>query len=232
MKVKLYHHPGTRSARVAWLLHELGSLVDVEIVRLDLYRAEQYLDGFRATFPLHAVPAVEITLPHQQAVRMTESGAIVVALADAFPSSNLSPPASAFSEQRADFLTIIHACGASFDMMLWQVRIHEHVLDPDQRDQQTIDRYRRKFSSEVLPMLAARLSQAEYICGEHFSAADCMIGHLILWARSYGLADDPALRKYLSRISKRPAFAAAFGDAHEVELKVPTSSAIRQNFAG
>jgi glutathione S-transferase len=232
MKVKLYHHPGTRSARVAWLLQELGTLVDVEIVRLDLYRAEQYLDGFMTAFPLHAVPAVEITLPDRQPVRMTESGAILVALADAFPSSNLSPPASPLSELRAEFLMMIHACAASFDMMLWQVRIHEHVLDPDQRDQRTIDRYRRKFSGEVVPMLATRLSQAEYICGERFSAADCMIGHLLIWARMYGLADDPAIRKYLSRISKRPAFATAFADAHEVQLMVPANSATRPIFTG
>ena len=35
------------------------------------------------------------------------------------------------------------------DMMLWQVRIHEHVLPQDQKDSRTIERYQGKLTEEV-----------------------------------------------------------------------------------
>ena len=66
-----------------------------------------------------------------RATIMIESGAMVVLLADSFPDKHLAPPAGCFSHERADYyLRLIHFCGAAIDMMLWQIRIHEHIL-PD-----------------------------------------------------------------------------------------------------
>jgi hypothetical protein len=41
------------------------------------------------------------------------------------------------------------------DMMLWQIRAHEHLLPAHQQDARTIQRYRRKFVAEVQPQLKA-----------------------------------------------------------------------------
>lgn len=221
MKITLFHHPATRSARVAWLLHELGENVDSAIVRVDLYRDEQHRPDYLARFPLHAVPAIEIVTDEGETVTMTESGAIIVALADAFPDAGLAPPPAPFSEARAEYLSLIHACGASFDMMLWQIRIHEHILEPEQSDDRTIDRYRHKFVAEVQPMLARRLATREFVCGDVFTAADCMVAHALVWARLYGLAQEESIAAYLSRIAERPAFQRAFADAQDFDLLVP-----------
>jgi glutathione S-transferase len=74
-------------------------------------------------------------------------------------------------------------------------------------------RYRRRGSRA-----AARCGAGGFTCGAEFSAADCVIGHNVAWARGYGLCRDDVFRAYLSRLSKRPAFAAAFADAHELDL--------------
>lgn len=232
MKITLYHYPGTRSARVAWLLYELGADVDPEIVHVDLYRGDQYHADYIARSPLHAVPAVEVVMDDGSELAMTESGAIIVMLADAFPSAGLAPPPAPLTPARADYLSVIHACGASFDMMLWQIRIHKHILNADQRDVRTIERYRKKFITEALPMIARRLAGHPFICGSRFTAADCMVAHALIWAHSYGLADDQSIKAYLSRISQRPAFRRAFADAQDFDPLVPEESLARVLFTG
>ena len=107
------------------------------------------------------------------------------------------------------------------DMMLWQVRIHEHVLPSDQSDSKTIYRYRQKFGDEVEPQLKERLGRTSFICGDEFSGADIVIGHNVTWARSYNLCQDNIFREYLSKLSKRPAFMKAFEDARSFTPEVP-----------
>jgi glutathione S-transferase len=232
MKIKLYHYPATRSARVLWMLHELTPDIDMETETIDLYDGEQYQSDFRSLFPFHAVPAIEISSNSQPIIRMTESGAILVALGDAFPQKNLAPAPLPISQARADYLHVIHACGAVFDMILWQIRIHEHVLNASERDDRTIARYRRKYIQEVDPFLAGRLSSAPYICGERFTAADCMAGHIVMWAQRYGLSSGDTTQAYLSRLAERPAFQAAFVDAVEFEPMLPQDAPARALFTG
>jgi glutathione S-transferase len=211
--LKLYHYPATRSARVKWMLHEVvGDAFEVE--RIDLYAGVQYSIEFLRLNPNHGVPVLEITWDTDLKQHMLESAAIVAFLADAYPERRLAPP-SAASPQRADYLQMLHFGSTWADMMLSQIRIHEHILRESERDPRTIVRYRKKFQNEVEPQLAARLERAQFICGDEFTAADCIMGHIVFWARGYGLCRDELFRSYLSRVSKRPAFAAAFADARE-----------------
>ncbi|TDG13718.1 glutathione S-transferase family protein [Seongchinamella unica] len=217
--LKLYHFPATRSARVRWALHEtVGD--DFEVQKVELYGGEQYREEYLQKNPNHNVPMLEILLEDGSVHRMLESVAMVDWLVDAFPEKQLSPP-TGLSLERADYLQMLHFGGTWMDMMLWQVRIHEHVLPSDQSDARTIDRYRHKFVAEVEPQLMARLEHTPFICGETFSGADIVIGHNVTWARGYGLCEHEIFRDYLSRISKRPAFAKAFADAASFSPEVP-----------
>jgi glutathione S-transferase len=122
--------------------------------------------------------------------------------------------------------------GTAMDLVLWQIRIHEHVLPAAERDARTVTRYRNKFAAEIEPQLAQRLAHAPFICGEAFSAADCIVGHSVFWARGYGLCRDDVFRGYLSRLSKRPAFVAAFADAREFVAEVSVDQALAARFTG
>jgi glutathione S-transferase len=217
--LKLYHYPATRSARVKWMLHEVvGDAFEVE--KVDLYRGVQYGAGFRRLNPNHNVPMLEITWDDGSVQHMLESVAMVAFLADAHPGKGLAPPPG-MSRERADYLQMLQFGGTTMDMILWQIRIHEHVLPPAERDPRTVARYRRKFTEEVEPQLARRLEAGAFVCGAAFTAADCVVGHSVTWANMYGMCRDEVFRNYLSRLSKRPAFAAAFADAHEFSLEAP-----------
>jgi glutathione S-transferase len=86
--------------------------------------------------------------------------------------------------------------------------------------------------TEAEPQIARRLEKAAFICGEKFTAADCIIGHSVIWARGYGLCRDEIFRRYISTLSKRPAFVSAFADAREFRAEVPQDQALVVRFTG
>lgn len=229
-RLKLYHYPASRSARVKWMLHEVAG-DGFEVERVGLYDGQQYGDDFLRLNPNHGVPVLEIGWEDGSTQVMIESGAMVAFLADAYPEKALAPPPGA-SAARADYLQMLHFGSTWMDMMLWQVRVHEHVLPAAERDPRTIARYRHKFTSEVEPQLARRLERTAFICGDAFTAADCVVGHSVTWARGYGLCRDELFRAYLSRLAKRPAFGAAFADAREFRAEVPQDKPLVSRFTG
>lgn len=218
-KLTLLHFPATRSARVLWALHEtVGEGFDLRYVQL--YQGEQYSREYLAKNPNHNVPVLEITMEDGSCHRMLESVAMIEWLVDGFPEKALAPSAG-LSIERADYLQMLHFGGTWMDMMLWQIRLQEHLLPPDQVDERTIRRYRDKFVKEVEPQVIARLTSAPYICGEVFSAADIVIGHNVWWARAYQLCQDDLFRDYLSRLAERPAYEKAFADVGQFTLRPP-----------
>lgn len=228
--LKLHHYPASRSARARWMLHEVvGSNFEVE--RVALYDGAQYSDAYLRLNPNHAVPVLEITWDDGTVQRVIESAAIVAFLADAYPAAGLAPPPGA-SPERADYLQMLHFGSTWMDMMLWQVRIHEHVLTADQRDDRTIARYRHKFEQEAEPQVAQRLETSPFICGQSFSAADCIVGHSVFWARGYGMCRDDLFKNYLGRLAQRPGFAAAFADARDFTKQVPQDKPLVKRFTG
>ena len=210
-RFKLFHFPGSRSARVKWILHEVVG-DDFEVVPVKLFEGEQYAAEYLSQNPNHNVPMLEISMPDGSTKLMLESGAMVTFLADAFPEKGLAPAPHPFSLERADYLQMMFFGASWVDMMLWQIRMQETLLKKDDRDERTAERYRKKLRDEVEPQLRARLEQHDYICGNAFMAVDCVMGHNVSWARAYGLCQDEIFRAYLSRVSKRPAFVKAFAD--------------------
>jgi glutathione S-transferase len=116
--------------------------------------------------------------------------------------------------------------------MLWQVRIHEHLLPDDEKDMRTVNRYQKKFATEMEPQLRNRLERTAFICGDRFSAADCIILHCVMWAKAYELCVGEAFDRYLGRMAERPAYLSAFSDAHRFVRVVPKDSPVVAMFTG
>ena len=142
-------------------------------------------------------------------------------LADVYPEKGLAPAPDTFSLERADYLQMLHFGCSWMDMMLWQIRIHTHLLGEDS-DPRTITRYEEKMRGEVEPQLLQRLRSHDHICGKAFSAADCVMGQNVLWAQAYGLCQDDVFFSYIQRLALRPAFASAYSDAGNFSLAPPT----------
>lgn len=229
-KLVLHHFPATRSVRARWaLLETVGK--EFELNRIGLYDGEQYRADFLGMNPNHNVPVLEIHWQDGVIQMMLESAAIVEWLADRHPEKGLAPPADG-GRKRADYLHILHFAGTWFDMMLWQIRIHKHILPPAERDERTIDRYRRKVEKEVEPQLLARFDRHHHICGEDFSAADIVVGHCVFWARGYGLCQDDRFIAYLRRLMEREPMQQALDDLDTFTIAPGSNEKLEVGFSG
>lgn len=195
------------------LLHELRG-DDFEVQKLDLLRGEGFAKDFMAINPNHAVPVLDVGYDDGTQQTIMESGAIMVWLADAH--GKLAPAVDNLAA-RADYMQMMFFGCAHMDMSLWQIRLHESLLPEKMRSQTVVDFNRSKIENEMMPQLSARLEAHDYICGDAFSAADCLTVQNINWARAYGLCRTPVFDAYMSRISKRDAFIKAYADAKEFE---------------
>lgn len=209
--LRLYHFHRSRSSRVKWLLHELVGDA-FEVIEMALFEGEQYQADALARNPNHGVPVLDITLEDDSVFTMIESGAMVSLLADVFPEKGLAPAPSPFSPARADYLQMLHFGASWVDMMLWQLRLQTDLLPDAERDEHSVNRYKSKFVDEVEPQLANRFAKNGFISGDSFTAADCIMGHNVRWARVYQLCSDDVFTDYLSRLEERPAYRTAFED--------------------
>ena len=68
-------------------------------------------------------------------------------------------------------------------------------------------------SSRVLSPLLGAMGSRSFVLGDVFSAADIIVGGLLLWADTTGqLSGESAGAAYLARLRERPAFQRAFTD--------------------
>ncbi|MGZ6142185.1 MAG: glutathione S-transferase family protein [Myxococcales bacterium] len=196
--LKLFYIPNTRASRVRWMLEELQ--VPYELARIDwpTARSEEYR---RTVHPLGAVPALQ----DDKSV-VIESAAIIAHLADKFPEKRLAP---APGDRGAYYQWIVYAM-ATLEPLVVAYTDHTRKLPEERRVATIAEAARRSFLADAAPVVKA-LENKEWILGE-FSAADVVLGSVIVWAAGVKLADSPALLAYAERIRARPAWQAARKD--------------------
>lgn len=110
-----------------------------------------------------------------------------------------------------------------YSFICYATSTFDHILEPlymqlthtpeDKRNQALVDSMMRKFSI-CANVLSQHLSDKQYICGDKFTAVDCVIGFNVWWASVVQggslLEDYPGLRDYLDRLKARPAFEKTF----------------------
>jgi Glutathione S-transferase, C-terminal domain len=134
--------------------------------------------------------------------------------------------------QRAKF-KLYHDAALRSARVKWL--LHELVgddFDVEYVDTYKGEQYKRKFATEMEPQLRGRLERAPFICGDRFSAADCIIAHCVMWARMYELCLGEAFDRYLGRLTERSAYRSAFSDADRFVREVPKDSPVVAMFTG
>lgn len=194
--ITLYFAPYTRATRPRWLLEELGVPYALEAVDLKAgaHKTPEYL---AAVHPHGSVPAAVI-----DGEVLIESGAIVAALADRFLDQGLAP--SPTSPLRARYLMwqfygAVTLEAAFLDAM--SARKPDSPL-PDDKRAAAEARWQT-----ALAFVEGGLGDKPWILGDTFSAADCVLGSLLVWAHSVKfLEGHAAAQGYAERCRARPAF--------------------------
>lgn len=192
----LYHAVPSRSITVHWLLEELGEPYDIELLSIEAedHKRPEYL----AVNPMGRVPA----LRHGDRI-VTETAAICAYLAESFPAARLEVPAGA--PGREQYLKWLFFAPVSAEpSVLW-----EALPLPDDLDYQPFTPV-----SDVAEVLAGAVRDREFIVGDHFTAADVLIGSTVMWGTRLMpvLPALPELIAYWERLEQRPAWQRAWGE--------------------
>lgn len=194
----VYGCANTRSSRVLWALEEAGA--EYEYVAVDLRAGAGWKPEYLALNPGGKVP----TLVDGELV-LTESAAICTYIGDRFPASRLTPPVG--SPERAHYDQWCYFVLSELEQPLWTMAKHLFALPERRRVPAVLDTARWEFAMAA-KVLAAGLGQREFIVGDHFTAADILIGHTLTWALAFELPlEQGHLKTYVEHLLARPAWA-------------------------
>jgi glutathione S-transferase len=196
MPVRVYHAPGSRSARVIWLLEEVGARY--EEILMPATRAERDTPEYRRLHPLGRVPAME-----DDDGILFESAALLLQIGDRHPESNAMPPIGTRERGLVYQWT-----------MFGMTEIERSVADLY---------FKRDGAREQVAAVAASLDTAltgrDFLVGDALTVADVVCGGVLSNAKRIGLIDvdvlgaAPNLAAYLERLEARPARQKAYGAA-------------------
>ncbi len=201
--MKLFGFKGTRSNRVEWMLHEVGA--SYELVKVDL-RAGAHKSPDHVGRHAHGlVPAFE-----DGDVRIIESAAACLYLADKFADKGLAPAPS--SPERARFYQFAFYAVSTLDESVVPLYFQKVVFPPERRKQEVVDAKMPTWETAA-DFLTRELGENSYLLGKSFSAADVIVGYdLALAAKAGLLAGRPGLEAYVGRLTSRDAFKRAYAD--------------------
>jgi len=190
----------SRTIRPHWMLLELG--LDYETVAV-LPRSEGMNDPeFLRLNPRKKIPFLE-----DGDLRIGESGAIVLHLADAYRDHGVFAPEPGTSE-RALFHELAFFILTELDATtLYVLRRHEGLPDEYGEAPVACDAARAYFLRQVAEMERRLADGRPHLMGEDFSAVDILLASCLAWAQFTKIELSDPLLAYRGRIASRPTFA-------------------------
>ncbi len=191
--MKLFWAPQTRSSRAVWMLEEAG--VEYELEHIDIRDdGRQGNVDFRAASPMRKVPALK-----DHNVQMAESAAICLYIADRYCSGTLAPKLD--DPDRGRFL---------YWLMYTPAVIEPTMSEKLNKIQPNRGRNGWGDFKSMINTLSDGLGGNPWILGDHFTAADVMLGSSVHFLQLFDLLGDaPVLTEYVNRCRQRPAFKTA-----------------------
>jgi len=190
-EIVFYHNPMSRGRMVHWMLEEVGAPYRVELVNFD--KRENKKPEFLAVNPMGKLPAIV----HRGTV-VTECGATITYLADAFPAAKLAPAVD--DPVRGTYLRWMFFGQGCIDSALI-----DRMLSRPPVEKPTALGYGNY--DDVVRALEAALSPGPYLLGNRFSAADVYVGsQLGFGLMTKSLEPRPIFQNYVGLLSQRPAY--------------------------
>ncbi|WER48779.1 glutathione S-transferase family protein [Cupriavidus sp. WKF15] len=200
MTMTLYYNPQSRASVARWMLEEVGA--DYQLQHIDFTKGESRSPAFLAINPMGKIP----TLVLDDGTVLTENGAIIAWLADAFPQAALIPPPG--SSARGTVLRWLFFCGSCFEPAL---------TDRMMRADAPVSRQAVGWGDydDVIDAIEKALTPGPFVLGTAFSAADVYLGASLAWAGRFGaprIGDSRVIQDYVGRVTAREAFVRAAGE--------------------
>jgi glutathione S-transferase len=188
----LYHAPRSRSSRIVWLLEELGAPYTLKYVSI------RRADGSGAADPANPHPHGKVPTLTDDGALIFESPAIALYLTDRFPDAGLGPRVG--DSGRGAYLT----------WLAWYTGVFEPSLTAKfLKVQHVYGTFGWAPFDDVLAYFSATISKNPHVLGDRFSAADIIIGGSLPFLMGRVVPETDDLKRYVTRITERPAYARA-----------------------
>jgi glutathione S-transferase len=190
-EIVFYHNPMSRGRMVHWMLEEVGAPYRIEVVRFD--KGENKKPAYLAVNPMGKIPAIK-----HRGIVVTETGAIITYLADAFPAAKLAPAMD--DPARGTYLRWMF-----FGQGCIEPAVIDRMLARPPSDNPTALGYGNY--DDVVNVIDQALTPGPYILGNRFSAVDVYIGSQLGFGMMVKcLEPRPIFQSYLALLSQRPAY--------------------------
>ncbi len=190
-EIVFYTNPQSRGRIVHWMLEEVGAPYRTELISFE--KNEQKSPAYLAINPMGKVPAIK-----HRGVVVTEVGAILTYLADAFPKAGLAPKLD--DPARGTFLRWMF-----FGQGCLEPALVDRMLDrpaPARTAGLAYGTY-----DTTLSTLERAVTPGPFVLGQRFSAVDVYFCAQIGWGMQMKTIEPrPALIAYSERCMERPAF--------------------------
>jgi glutathione S-transferase len=192
--MKLYEFAPTRSIRVRWTLQELG--VPFEGITVNLLAGDHRRPEF-----LEINPAGKIPVLVDGDLVLSESVAIVLYLAEKYPSKGLLPPDL---NGRAQVNRWLLFAATELEQPLWRIARHTALYPEHQRLPGEVALARQEFKA-MAAVLEAHMQERQFVVGDGLTVADLVMAYTLDWAGEVALLDGfPHLFAYVQRMYARP----------------------------
>ena len=192
MYVKLFEFPPTRSARVRWVLNEVGQEYE-SIEDRDVFNS----DELKKVHPLGKVPAAVI-----DGKPLMESAVISTYIADQYPEKELVAKPGTWSRVIHDQWTAF--CLTEMEAWLWSTAINKFLLPEEERQPVIFDQNAKLFSASAA-VVDKVLNGNDYLIDNKFSVTDIIVGYTVNWANNWKLIGSfKNLQNYLDRLYQQP----------------------------
>jgi len=203
--ITLYYIARTRALRPRWLLEELS--VAYRLVAMTFADTEH--PDYRRIQPHGLVPALV-----EDEMVIHESSAICAWLAERFPERGLAP-ALEDRVARAQYLQWLFYAQVTLEPPVTQLMFMKWPHEardgrPALAHNEVLAAGTRKWFAHLATPLAEHVRTREFLVGDRLSAADIVVGGVLVWAEAMGLfTPDSTLAHYIGRLKARPAYEAA-----------------------
>ena len=188
-EIVFYTNPQSRGAMTHWMLEEIGCPYRVEVLN---YTGTMKSPEYLALNPMGKVP----TIRHGNQV-VTETGAILCHLADAFPEAKLAPPLG----QRGAYYRWLFFIAGPAEAAMSNKSVGWNPDTPELQARFGYGSYER-----TIDTIAKAVDGKRHVAADHFTAADLYVASFLSWGMSFGLVDKrPAFENYVAPHVERPA---------------------------
>jgi len=185
--MKLYFDPQSRSQVAKWMLDEAGVAYDIvpTLIKNKAHKRPEYLK----INPSGKLPALV-----DGRTRIFENAAICMYIAEKFPEKRLAP--SIGTPERGRYLSLMVYSTSQLEPSMGDSLLHIRSNN-SARGWTNFEQAKDAVERE--------LGYGPYLFGAQFTAADVMIGSMLIWHRAFGgKLNRPKLDAYIDRLQARP----------------------------